>query len=297
MNGLMEVAQGMADAVASGGERVARVEGRRRLPASGLVWSTDGVIVTANHVVRRDEDIQVGLAAGSSVSATLVGRDPSTDLAILQVEGSGLTAVTEASKNDIAVGHFVLALGRLGKSVQATLGVISALGDSWRTRGGGMIDHYLQTDVIMYPGFSGGALINAHGHLVGLNSSHLVQGISVAVPTVTIARVVDSLLTHGHVKRGHLGVSTQRVRLPHELRDSLGQKYGLLIVSVEADGPAVTGGLTMGDTIVGVGDTAVSRHDQLVSLLTSDRVGQATPLKVVRTGQVQTVDVVIGERP
>jgi S1-C subfamily serine protease len=296
-NVLTDLSNALAATVAEAGASVVRVEGRRRLPATGLIWAADGTIITAHHVLRQDEGITVGLADGSTVAATLVGRDPSTDLAVLKVDASDLTPFTEANKQDVGVGHFALALGRPGKTVQATLGIISALGDSWRTAGGGMVDRYLQTDVVMYPGFSGGPLVNASGHLLGLNSSHLVQGVSVAIPTATLARVSESLLAHGRVKRGYLGVSTQRVHLPQNLRDELGQKSGLLIVSVEADGPADKGKLTMGDTIVGVGDTAVHSHDDLVSLLTGDRVGSAVAIKVVRTGQVQTVEVAIGERP
>ena len=295
-NTLTDLSAALAQTVADAGAGVVRVEGRRRIPATGIVWSADGTIVTAHHVVSRDEGIQIGLPDGSTVAAMLIGRDPSTDLAVLKAEASDLTPLIEANKQEVAVGHFALALGRPGKTVQATLGIISAFGDSWRTRHGGHIDHYLQTDVVMYPGFSGGPLVNASGHLVGLNTSHLAQGVSLAIPTSTLARVADSLLAHGRIKRGYLGVSTQRARLPKALHNELGQKSGLLIVSVEADSPADKGGLTMGDTILAVADTAVQHHDHLLAQLTSDRVGQATPIKILRGGQVQTLDVTIGER-
>ena len=295
-NTLTDLSTALAQTVADAGAGVVRVEGRRRIPATGIVWSAEGTILTAHHVVSRDEGIQVGLPDGSSVAATLVGRDRSTDLAVLKADASGLAPLTEANKQDIAVGHLALALGRPGKTVQATLGIISAFGDSWRTGHGGHIDRYLQTDVVMYPGFSGGPLVNASGHLIGLNTSHLAQGVSLAIPTSTLARVADSLLAHGRIKRGYLGVSTQRARLPKALRTELGQKSGLLIVSVEADSPADKGGLTMGDTILAVADTAVHHHDHLLAQLTSDRVGQAVPIKILRGGQTQTLDVTIGER-
>ncbi|MCB8944884.1 MAG: trypsin-like peptidase domain-containing protein [Ardenticatenaceae bacterium] len=295
-NVLTDLSAALAQTVADAGAGVVRVEGRRRIPATGIVWSADGTILTAHHVVSRDEGIQIGLPDGRSVAATLVGRDPSTDLAVLKAEAADLTPFTEANKQDVAVGHFVLALGRPGKTVQATLGIISALGDGWRTMRGGQIDRYLQTDVVMYPGFSGGPLVNASGHLVGLNTSHLAQGVSLTIPTSTLARVADSLLAHGRVKRGYLGVSTQRARLPENLRGELGQKSGLMIVSVEADSPAENGGLTMGDTILAVADTAVHHHEDLLSQLTGDRVGTAVPIKILRGGKVQTLDVTIGER-
>jgi S1-C subfamily serine protease len=295
-NVLTDLSAALAQTVAAAGTAVVRVEGRRRIPATGIVWTADGTILTAHHVISRDEDIQIGLPDGSTTAASLVGRDPSTDLAVLKAQASGLTPLTEANKQDIAVGHFALALGRPGKTVQATLGIISALGQGWRTARGGQVDTYLQTDVVMYPGFSGGPLVNATGHLLGLNTSHLAQGVSLAIPTATLARVADSLLAHGRVKRGYLGVSTQRARLPESLQGELGQKAGLLIISVEADSPADKGGLTLGDTIVGVADTAVHSHEDLLGQLTGDRVGQAVPIKILRGGQVQTLSVTIGER-
>ncbi|MFQ5436458.1 MAG: S1C family serine protease [Anaerolineae bacterium] len=297
MSVLTELSTGLAAVVTNAGPAVVRVEARRRLPATGIVWSADGVIVTAHHIVTRDDKIKVGLADGNTINATLVGRDQTTDLAILRTDASDLAPLTEANKNELGVGNLVLALGRPGKTVQATLGIVSALGSSWRTGMGGMIDRYLQTDLVMYPGFSGGPLVDVSGNLVGLNTSALVRGVSVAVPTPTLARVADSLLAHGRVKRGYLGVSTQRVRLPDAARNELGQKRGLLIVSVESGSPAEQAGLTLGDTIVALADGQVRSHDDLLTLLTPDRVEQATPVKILRGGQVQTVDVTIGERP
>lgn len=296
-NSLISLSDALAQTVAAAGSGVVRVEARRRLPATGILWNDAGLIVTANHVVRQDGDVTIGLADGTAVSARLVGRDPSTDLALLQAEVPGAAPLPHAAADAASVGHLALALGRPGKTVQATLGIISALGGSWRTGAGGHIDQYLQTDVLMYPGFSGGPLINAHGQLVGLNSSALMQGVSLTIPTATLARVVGALQSHGHIKRGYLGVSTQRVHLPDGAREALGQKAGLLIVSVEKGSPAEQGGLTLGDTIVALDGAAVDRHDDLVALLTGDRVGQKVPVAILRGGEVQTQNVTIGERP
>jgi len=296
MSTLSDLSQALADTVAQAGSGVVRVEARRRLPATGIVWSADGLIITAHHVVKRDDNITIGLADGASVSASVVGRDPTTDTAVLRADASELTPLTESDKKNLGVGHLALALGRPGKTVQATLGIISALGDSWRTPWGGQIDRYLQTDVVMYPGFSGGPLVDANGRLIGLNTSGLSQGVSLAVPTSTLARVADALLAHGRMRRGYLGVNTQRVHLPENIQAELGQKSGLLIVSAEADSPAAQGGLTLGDTIVAFGDTAVSHHDDLLAQLSSDRVGTAVPVKILRGGKLETVDVTVGER-
>lgn len=295
-NVLVDLSNQFAEVVKSAGQSVVRVEGRRRMPASGIVWSADGLIITASHVVARDEGIRVGLADGTSLDAALVGRDPSTDLAVLRVDAA-LTPLAEANKQDVAVGNLVLALARPGRSVQAAWGIISALGDSWRTGGGGIIDRYVQTDLVMYPGFSGGPLVGADGSLLGLNTSALARGVSVAAPTLTLARVADTLLAHGRIRRGYLGVSTQRVHLPEALRGTVGQKRGLLVVSVEPDSPAEKGGLTLGDTILSVAGIAVQNHDELLAALSGDKIGTAVPLIILRGGQVQTVDVVVGERP
>lgn len=297
MSVLAELSTAIGEIVKTAGDSVVRVEARRRLPATGLIWSEDGVIVTANHVVRHDENIKVGLPDGNQVEAKLVGRDPATDLAILQVDASNLSPFTEAKKDAIGVGNLVLALGRPGKTVQATLGIVSAYGGNWRTHGGGHIDHYLQTDLIMYPGFSGGPLVNAEGHLVGLNSSALMRGVSLALPTSTIATVAEALKTHGHVKKGYLGVSTQQVRLPEAIREELEQKRGLLVVSVESGSPAEAGGITLGDTIVGIENTAVQNHDDLLTQLSGDRIGKKVGLTLLRGGKTKKVNITVGERP
>ena len=295
-NVMMELSNAMAEAVNTAGPGVVRVEGRRRMPATGIVWSDDGVIVTANHVLRRDDHIQVGLEDGRSVLATLVGRDPSTDIAVLRVEDGGFSALVEANKQELGVGNLVLALGRPGKTVQATLGIISALGDSWQTRLGGRIDRYLHTDVLMYPGFSGGPLVDGNGRLLGMNTSGMMGGVSLAIPVQTLSRVADTLLTHGRMKQGYLGVSTQKVRLPDELREKLGQKTGLLIVSTESNSPAAKGGLTLGDTIVGVAGEKVRSHDDLLAQLTGDVVGTAVAVSIVRGGKVEIFEVTVGEK-
>lgn len=294
---LADVSKALADMVKEGSNGVVRVEGRRRLPASGIVWSADGLIVTANHVLRQDEGIQVGLADGRHIAAELVGRDPRTDIAVLRLEANDLVPFVEANKQAVSVANLVWALGRPGKTVQATMGIISALGDSWRTGHGGIIDQYVQTDVVMYPGFSGGPLVDASGGLVGLNTSALARGVSVTIPTVTLAKVADALLAHGRIRRGYLGVSTQRAKLPDSVVGELNQKRGLLIVSVESDSPAEKAGLTLGDTIVAVAGDSVSSHEALLGALSGDRIDTAVPISILRGGQVQTVAVTIGERP
>ena len=290
-NVLIELSAAMATAVSQADSSIVRIEGRRRLGATGIVWNDAGLILTANHVVTRDDGLKIGLPNGEHASASLVGRDPSTDLALLKAEASDLTPLTEANKQTLGVGNLVLALGRPGHTIQATLGVVSALGDGWRTRGGGQIDRYLQTDVVMYPGFSGGPLVDAAGQLIGLNTSALGRGVSLTIPTATLARVADALQAHGRVQRGYLGVSTQRVHLPDEVKVELGQKRGLLIVSVENDSPAAQAGLTLGDTLVTFNNSPVQTHDDLLALLAGDVVGTAVPTQFVRGGKLHTTEI------
>ncbi len=285
----------LAGMVEAAGPAIVRVEGRRRLPASGIVWSDDGIVVTAHHVVERDDRIGVGLADGKQVDAELVGRDPTTDLAVLRVEGAQPSSAMSAQEDDLSVGHLVLALGRPGRTVQATLGIVSALGTSWRTAAGGTIDRYLQTDVVMYPGFSGGPLVDAEGKVLGLNTSAL-RGVSLTIPNLTVDRVVESILSHGRVQRGYLGVGVQPVNLPEAISKELGQDTGLILISVEPDSPAEAGGLTLGDTLLSVNGEPVRRLGDLLSLLSGELVGEQVLISILRGGEPGEQTVTVGER-
>ncbi len=293
---LTKLSQEMAATTATAGRSIVSIEARRHTPASGVVLSADGDIVTANHVIERDDNIKVTLHDGTTHAATIIGRDHTTDIALLRVEASGLDAARWTAIDEVKVGQFVLALGRPGTRVQATLGVISAVEDGWRTGSGGTIDSYVQTDVLMYPGFSGGPLLSADGTFVGLNSSALVRGASVTIPAATVSRVAETLLKHGHVKRGYLGVSAQPVRLPAALAESLKQETGLMIASVEPGSPAEAGGLLMGDTLVHMAGLQIRQMDDLMMALSGDRVGTTAQARVIRGGQAHDVTVTIGER-
>jgi S1-C subfamily serine protease len=224
-----------------------------------------------------------------------VGRDPTTDLAVLRAQSTSLTTRAWADPAALKVGHLVLALGRPDEKVMATLGVVSALGDAWRTPAGGRLDRYLQTDVVMYPGFSGGPLVDASGQLIGLNTSALLRGVSLTVPVTTLRSVVETLLTKGHISRGYLGVGAQPVRLPEALAKQLNQETGLLAVSVEPGGPAEKAGIFMGDTLVSLAGQPIRHLDDLLAALSGDRVGTTVKARVVRGGQLSDLNVVVGE--
>jgi serine protease DegQ len=287
----------LAGAVETAGRSVVRVNARRRMPASGLVWSADGAIVTADHTVEREEDITVGLEDGKEVGADVVGRDPTTDLAVLRLKGaSGLTPIRPAE--NFKVGSLVLAVGRPGSAASATLGVIASIGQSARTSRGGQLDGFVRTDAVLLPGFSGGALIDVSGGAVGLTTSHFGQGTGFAIRMGTVQRVVEQLLQGGRVKRGYLGVSSQPVPLPAGLKEKhkLDQETALLLVGVEPNGPADRGGLIMGDLLVGLGGDPIKDTDDLQWALRSERVGQSVQVKVVRGGDLREIALQVGER-
>jgi len=294
---LARLSDELATAVETAGRSIVRVNGRRRQAASGLVWAADGLIVTADHVIEREEDLTVGLADGQEAKATIVGRDPGTDLAVLKAEASGLQPIGPA--DGVKVGSIVLAVGRPGEIVSATLGVVSAVGGQVRTMRGGQLDGFIRTDAVLYPGYSGGALIDTSGRAVGLSTSHFGQGAGFAIRIGTVQRVAEALRTGGRVKRGYLGVSSQPVALPAAIREQLGlaQESGLLLVGVEPGGPAEQGGLLIGDLLIALAGDPIRDTDDLQRALGSDRVGQSIPARVVRGGQAADLTLTIGERP
>lgn len=293
---LTSLSNALAGLAESAGAHVVRVEGRNRLPASGVVYGADGVIVTAHHVVERDDNLRVGLANGESAAALLVGRDPSTDLAVLRVDGVQWQGPQWLDAAELRVGSLALALGRPGRSVQAVLGLVTVLGDRYRTSGGGEVERYLQSDIVMYPGFSGGPLVAADGRLAGVNSSALACGASVTIPAGTVKRVVETLLAHGQMPRGYLGVGIQPVRLDAALHEQVGQQSGLMLMSVEADGPAAKAGLLQGDVLVSVDGQAMRQLDDLQGLLAAVHVGKQVGIRYLRAGAIHETTAVVGQK-
>jgi serine protease Do len=292
----MSDAQQYSDSLAAAVEKAARsvvtVDARGRLPATGIVWSADGEILTADHVVQRDENINVTLPDGSTHSATVVGRDPASDLALLKVDAAGLTVPDFVE--GLKVGHVIFAVGR-PDDVQATLGSVIGLGGPMPGRRH-HVAAYVWTDVTMYPGFSGGPLIDASGRVAGLNSSALSRGASLAIPVAVLRNVAAALHQDGRVKRGFLGISTQPVSLAEAAAAKLGQATGLMVISTEKDGPADKGGLLQGDVLVGLGSHAVADIDDLQAALGPDTVAQATRVKIVRGGEIKELTVTVGVR-
>ena len=282
---LSRLSEGMADAVEKIGLSVVQVNGRRRRSASGVVYAPTRVL-TASHVVEREEDLSVGTGEGRTVEARLIGRDPSNNLAVLEVPELGDRTVAEPAAGGVRVGQISLAVARPSREgIRASFGVISSVGGPLRTGRGARLERYVQTDATPYPGFSGGPLINTEGAVLGITTLGFARGVALAVPA-----------ERGSIKRGYLGILSQPVRLPAAQRAGLQGSGGLLVVGVEDDSPAGKGGMLLGDILVSLDATSVADTDELQALLTSDRVGREVPVEVIRGGELTTLRVTVGER-
>lgn len=296
-NLLSDLSDLMVQAVEKAGESTVLVNARRRFPASGIAYAAD-LILTADHVVERDEDLSVMLASGTSLAASIAGRDPGNDLALLRLESASLKPAEKASQ-EARVGEIVLALGRPSQEgIEASFGVVSAIGGPVRTGSGGLLERYLRTDVVPFPGFSGGPLINTQGQVVGLNTSGFTHGASITIPAALAWLDAANLAQYGYIKRGYLGIRSQAVALSPDLSKALGrqQEQGLLLVSVETGSPAEAGGLIVGDILVGIEGQPVTSHDELMVYLTGQAVGKPLSIQVLRGGQPLAVSVTVGER-
>jgi serine protease DegQ len=293
---LAALSNGMADAVENVATAVVRVNGRRRRSGSGVVFAQN-MVLTASHVLEREEDLSVETADGKTLSARFAGRDHSTDLAVLNVEGLDIDPATPA-EGDARVGQISLAVGShsRGEGPRATLGVVSAVGGPVRSRRGPRVERYIQTDATPYPGFSGGPLIDARGDVLGILVSGWGRGAAFAIPADIAWRTAGTLSERGSVKRGYLGILSQPVRLPNGQSLGLTQRGGLLVVGVEDGSPADRGGLIVGDILATLDGQPIEDTEDLLVLLAGDRVGRSVPVKLVRGGELTEVEITVGER-
>lgn len=296
-NVLVELSDALADAAETAGKATVLVNARRRMPASGIVYAPD-LILTADHVVEREDDIKVLLGDGSELSAKVAGRDAGSDLAVLKLERAAGT-VAEVTQSPARLGQIALVLGRPSPDgIEASLGTVSAIGGPIRTGRGGMLERYIRTDSISYPGFSGGPLVAADGTVLGINTSGLARGAAITIPADIAWKIAETLVKNGRIKRGYLGIRSQAVEIPDASQKLLKREQGtgLLIVGVENDSPASRGGLMVGDILVAVTGSPVVHHDELFARLDGDVAGKSTPIEILRGGQPQTLNVSVGER-
>lgn len=293
MDGLLTLSNDLAAAVERAGQVVFGVNARTRLGSTGVHWRS-GLIVTANHTVRVDEDITVTRPDGRAIAATLAGRDPAIDIAVLKVDAPDVAVADLGESNAVRVGHLVLAVGR---GPCASWGVVSAIGEGRgpRSAGGALFS----LDLTLYPGFSGGPLVNAQGQVIGVNSSGTSRHLQLAIPSAAVTRVVDELVRRGRLARPYLGVGTQPVSLPEALRQrfNLEQPTAVIVVAVQPSSPAASAGLLMGDVVVSLGGTSITDPGDLASVLRPDHVGEDMTVSVLRGGEPRDIRITVGERP
>jgi S1-C subfamily serine protease len=292
---LSQLSHDFAALVTGAATAVVSVDGGGRRPSSGLVWQP-GVIVTAEETVAEDRNIAVILPGGQRVEATLAGRDPSTDIAVLRYDGAAppraFGAATAAG--GLQAGQLAVAIGSADGSPVATLGMVSYIGPAWESRLGGHIDARVVIGTRLPAIAEGGALVSADGHFIGMAVFGPRRRV-LAIPASTIARVVPVILDKGHISRGYLGVGLQRVSLPGTAGGE--PRRGAMVVTLDPDGPAKAAGIHQGDIIVAVGGGAVSGPRSLYHQLGPEAVGKTFAVDLVRAGAAATVDVTIAPRP
>jgi S1-C subfamily serine protease len=293
---LSELSHELAELVARLAPSVVKVDARRGRPATGIIWA-DNLVLTADHVIEADDAILVS-GPPTTVKASVVGRDRGTDLALLKTEGLRGAPAPRGRSADVRLGHIVLALGGHVGEQQVTMGIVSGFSGEFRSWRGGQISRLIQTTAELLPGFSGGPLVDAQGRVIGINSWNFGRGVTHALPVETAERVAESLRSHGRIRRAYLGLGAQPIRLSEALANQLGQESGLLVVTVEPDGPAHKAGVLQGDTLVTVdGDPLRGRLDGLLATLRAFEVDSTHQFRVVRAGELKDVAVTLGEVP
>jgi len=297
MERLEALSEELKTLIATSGAHVVRLEGRRGAPATGVVWSADGVVVAAHHSIDEDDELEAGLPSGETVSAARVGSDPSTDLAVLRLKGSGLTAPAWGDSARIAAGDLVVGLSRPGRSIRAELGIVARAAGEWRAPAGGRLDRYVEVSLPLRPGLSGSLLAGAGGVALGLVTAGLLRGAALVIPPPTLKRVVEAILANGHLRRGYLGIATFPVRLGSAVARAAGQDGALLVSGVEPESPAERAGLLLGDVLLALAGQPVGGPHDLSPALEPERIGERTPLKYLRAGEVREGAITVGERP
>jgi S1-C subfamily serine protease len=303
VNVLETLSTDLGAAVEKAAAAVLTVHGRRRFPSGGVQWRK-GVVVTANHTVRRDEGITLTLPDGRAVPATVTGRDPTTDLAVLTIQ-EGEVALPELGETaSLKAGHLAVAVGRVDGVSRASLTAIGLLGGPWRTWYGGEIEQLIRLDRELHPTLSGGPLVDTRGRVLGINTSGLSRILGVTIPVVAVNRVVQVLLEKGHVPRGYLGLGFLSIPLPHNLQDQkvLSQVAStagrcLIVLSVDPEGPAGRAGVLVGDLVAGLDGVPVRDTEDVQRLLGVERVGKSVTASIIRGGNPIEVMMTVSERP
>jgi S1-C subfamily serine protease len=294
---LENLSEQLAGVVAGIAPSLVAVHGRRHFPSSGFVWRP-GLIVTAEDTIEADEDLAVTTADGRKLSATLVGRDPSTDVALLRIEDQSIAAAPLRPAAGLRAGHLAIAVGRRREGASASLGVVSLAGEAWQSLRGGRIDRLIHLDHRISPREEGGLALDADGKAVGMTVFGPRRRV-IVIPSETIERAAQHLLDHGRVARGYLGLGLQPVRVDRAVAErlSLTEPTGLMVISVDPKGPADDAGLRQGDVLVSWNGEALRSVRAAHARLGPDSVGQSATVGIVRAGETQTVALTVRERP
>jgi S1-C subfamily serine protease len=277
--------------------RLVTIHGRRRGTSSGFLWRP-GLVITAEEALEVDEDVVVVRPDGSQVTASLIGRDPSTDIALLRIEEQPLATIDFSPSDGLRAGHLVLAAGRQSEGLSAALGIVALAGGSWRSLRGGVIDRRIHLDVRLDFQSEGGVALDTRGRIVGMTVLG-PRGRVLLIPSETIERVAPQLLEKGRVARGYLGLGLQPVRIDRAAADAAGlaEPHGLIVISVDQDGPGQKAGIRQGDILVRWNDDAVASVRHVYRLLGPESVGQAVDLGILRAGEHMILAVEIRDRP
>ena len=297
-NSLSDLSRDLSSAVQRASASVVTVHGRPRIPSSGIVWR-DGLVLTADAALRRDEEVSITLPDGSRVAATLKGRDASTDLALLACETGSATPAAFAASAPI-LGQIVLALGRTADTGPiATMGIVSGSSGEWKTWRGGKLDQFVRLDISVYPTTVGGAVVDAEGATVGIVAAGLSRSSVLAITRPTIERVAEALLTKGRIARGYLGIGLQPVALPETLKHqfNLAQDTAIMALSVGPNSPSAQAGIVMGDVLLSLNNITLTGPEALHAALDPSSVGKQMPITILRGGTLQHLSVVVAERP
>ncbi|HXC92163.1 MAG TPA: S1C family serine protease [Stellaceae bacterium] len=270
-----------------------RVRGHGGLRTATL-WRKD-VVVASEQSLPRAEEAEIVLADGATFAARIAGRDPGTNVAVLRFDGAAQPAWSAAVAPQ--PGTLVLALAADGAGgVAARLGAVHSVGPAWHSRAGGRIDRRIGLDLRLGRGEEGGPVVDAAGGLLGISTLGPRRRVLV-IPTATVERVLEPLLTLGRIARGWLGAAVQPVMVPDELRETAGHAQGLMILGVTGGGPVAQAGVLLGDILLALDGAALGGATRLAELLGPEAVGKQVELRLIRAGQAQSLNVIVGERP
>jgi S1-C subfamily serine protease len=299
MSSLLALSNSFADTVAAAGTAIVAINTGQRVSPSGIHWRK-GIVVTSDESLQSHDELTIVSSSGKSSPIALLGRDPTTDIAVFTLADSEtLPVATIGSSTTLKVGHLVLGLARsIEGDIRSAMGAVSVLGSQWQSMSGGTIDRYIRPDLTFYRGFAGGALVDAAGQVVGMNTTGK-RGTALTIPAETVDRVIAQLLTKGRIARGYLGVGMQTVPLSPQLSATLNLTVstGVILINIEPKSPAEVGGLLLGDILISWDNIPIADPGSVRAFLNrGDRIGQQVNLGAIRGGVLMELAIEIGER-